>query len=317
MRAANNSTLSWAKPGAIVRGVSLDRSVDPSFRKLREELFRGDLTARLGDADADRGASRPDPRGVVIEIGTQDRVILVFGLLDGTASVYWSSDGGLVGGRDHPQISSAAKALVAAARDIVDVVARVDQTPLPQPGRVRVSILTSDGIRAGEDDEASLMAGRGVLYPLFLRGNDIVNGYRALQSRAPATPMGADAEGSYSGEAAYAMCLLTALARGHQRSACLFEASALPDPATLTHDVRDLEWFASLRLDLQSLSAGGIISFFYHRAGFRDLPREQTESRIRIPLQSYDGAPRRAVDFRVTQRVNQGHFGIEVALLQD
>jgi hypothetical protein len=250
----------------------------------------------------------------VIEIGTKDRVILVFGMRDGTASVYWSSGGGLVGGRDNPYISSAAKALVAAAGDIVGVVPLVDQNPLPQPGRVRISILTSDGIRAGEDDEASLMAGRGVLYPLFLRGNDITTGYRTLGSCAPSAP-GSGAEGAFSGEVAYAMSLLTALARGHQNSVCLFEASALPNPATLTHDVRDLEWFASLRFNLQSLSAGGIIGFFYRRAGFADVQKEQTESRIRIPLKSYDGASRKTFEFRVTQRVSQGRFGVEVSLL--
>jgi hypothetical protein len=296
--------------------VTLDRSVAPSFQKLREELFRGDLTAGLGDSESDREASGLAVHGVVIEIGTRERVIFVFGLRDGTASVYWSSGGGLVGGRDHPHINSAAKALVAAARDIVEMVPRVDESPLPQPGRVRVSILTSDGIRAGEDDEASLMAGRGVLYPLFLRGNDIVGGYRILGSGSPALPTGA-AAGEYQGEAAYVMCLLTALARGHQRSVSLFEASALPDPAALTHDVRDLEWFASLSLDLQRLSAGGIIAFFYKRAGFRELPREQIESRIRIPLQTYDDVARKPFDFRVTQQASEGRFGIEIALLQD
>jgi hypothetical protein len=112
------------------------------------------------------------------------------------------------------------------------------------------------------------------------------------------------------------MCLLTALARGYEDAVCLFEATALPDPATLTHDVRDLEWFASLRLDLASLSAGGIIMFFYRRAGFQNLPREQTDSRIRIPLQSYEGPSRKPFDFRVSLRESQGRFGVEIALLR-
>src|SRR5262245_1366118 len=54
------------RPGPIVRSVSLDGTVDPSFKRLREELFRGDLTAGLDDSSDDRGASRSDVRGVVI-----------------------------------------------------------------------------------------------------------------------------------------------------------------------------------------------------------------------------------------------------------
>ena len=112
------------------------------------------------------------------------------------------------------------------------------------------------------------------------------------------------------------MSLLTALARGHEGAVRLFEATALPDPAALIHDVRDLEWFASLRLDLAGLSAGGIIMFFYQRAGFPNLPRGQTESRIRIPLQSYEGPTKKAFDFRVSLRESQGRFGVEIALLR-
>jgi hypothetical protein len=292
------------------RGVTFERPADPTFLKLREQLFGGEMTAAL----ADRGdAGGTDVLGVVIEIGTDERALLFLALRDGSASVHQSSGGGLVGGGSHAHINAAAKALVAAARDVVDQLPVVVEHPLPRPGRVIISILTPDGVRAGEDDEATLRAGGGVLFPLFLRGNDIASGYRALQSRAPVPGVAPRGEGE--GEAAYVMCLLTALARGHEASVSVFEKTALPDPASLTHDVRDLEWFASLRLDLGGLSAAGVVAFFYQRAGFRELPRDQTESRIRVPLQSYEGPTRRTFDFRVTLRVNQGRFGVEVSLL--
>jgi hypothetical protein len=254
----------------------------------------------MDESDGERRSSHADVRGVVIEIGTRDQVLLFLGLRDGTASVYRSSGGGLVGGGSHAHLNAAAKALVAAARDVVESLPIVDRNPMPLPGRVIISILTADGVRAGEDEEAALMAGRGLLYPLFLRGNDIATGYRTLQAGMPTTKgdaAGSRGEEPHQGEAAYVMCLLTALARGHEDAVCLFEATALPDPAALTHDVRDLEWFASLNLDLASLSAGGIVMFFYQRAGFRNLPREQTDSRIRIPLQSYEGPSRKPFDF--------------------
>jgi hypothetical protein len=288
------------------RVMSTDRQIDPSFAKLRGELFG----AHLGAIDLAR-ESPATVQGVVIEIGTEESVLLVFGLGDGTASVYSSSGGAFMGGRDHPRINSAARALVDEARGLVGVVPRAVDAPLPRPGRVRISILSRDGLRAGEDDERSLMVGAGVLYPLFLRGNDIVRGYRALE------PPTARERQPHSDEAAYVMCLLTALARGHQTSVRLFENAPLPDPAALTHDLRDLEWFTSLRLDLERLSAGGIVRFFCRRARFSELPRDQTTSSLRIPLQSFGGAPRWVFDFRVTQRECDGGFGVEVGLIRN
>jgi hypothetical protein len=142
---------------------------DEGFAKLRSQLFSRELAATMPSLEGDGGS--PEVLGVVIEIGMAPNTILVYGLRDGTASVYRSSGGGYVGGRDRPRVNAAAKALVAAAREMVKTMPRVSEHPLPSLGRVRISILTPEGVHAAEDDEKKLMSGEGALYPLFLRAN--------------------------------------------------------------------------------------------------------------------------------------------------
>jgi hypothetical protein len=280
---------------------------DEGFAKLRSQLFSRALAASVPSIEGDGGS--PEVLGVVIEIGMAPNTILVYGLRDGTASVYRSTGGGYVGGRDRPRVNAAAKALVAAAREMAKTLPRVTEHPLPSLGRVRISILTTEGVHAAEDDEKKLMSGQGALYPLFLRGNDITTGFLNEPRPAPADQP--------PPEALYVMGLFTALARGHVPSVTLFEDEAPPELATLTYDVRDLEWFESLRLSPATLSTGGIIMFVCTRAGFRDLANSQIESSFRVRLQSYRQPPSEIFLFRVKQREREGRFGVELALVSN
>jgi hypothetical protein len=280
---------------------------DEGFAKLRNQLFSRELAATVPSLEGDGGS--PEVLGVVIEIGTALNTILVYGLRDGTASVYRSTGGGYIGGRDRPRVNSAAKALVATAREMAKTLPRVTDHPLPSLGRVRISILTPEGVHAAEDDEKNLMSGGGALYPLFLKGNDVTTGFLNEPRPGPADRP--------PPEATYVMGLFTALARGHVPSVSLFEDEAPPELSTLTNDVRDLEWFESLRIDRATLSTGGIIMFLYTRAGFRELPKSQIESSLRVPLQSYRQPPSEIFRFRVTQRERAGRFGVELALVSN
>jgi hypothetical protein len=291
--------------------VSVDSRPDPKFVKMRETLFGGQLAARLVALDRAAGASEVVVAGVVIEIGEAENTILVYGLRDGTASVYLRSGGGYIGGRDLPRVAAAAKALVAEAGRFVGIVPLAREHPLPAPGMVRISILTSEGVLAAEDVEKRLMAGDGALYPLFLRGNDIVGGYRGAARPPPG-------EGPrITLEKAYLICLLTAIARGRETSVTLFEGSSPPDPASLTADLRDLEWFNAVRLDLSRVSVDAVIADLRDQAGLDDLQGEQIESRFKATLQSYEGSHRTTYDFRLARRSRDGKSGLEIALVRD
>src|ERR1700709_372584 len=90
------------------------------FKGLRDQLFHGDFLA-LAPAPSGGAVSDPGPEliGVAMEVTFDTGTCLVFGLRDGSASVYLSSGGGSIGGQGRPHINAAARKLVETAREFL------------------------------------------------------------------------------------------------------------------------------------------------------------------------------------------------------
>jgi hypothetical protein len=69
------------------------------------------------------------------------------------------------------------------------------------------------------------------------------------------------------GEASYANCLLTTLAKGSARSVTIISGSPLPDLATLTRDPEELDWIAELPFRYDALDAQEVINVLLGAAG--------------------------------------------------
>jgi hypothetical protein len=269
------------------------------FALLRARLYEEDLGAITGGAPA----GPDDVVGVVMEMGMSSGTALVFGLRDGSASIYLSGGGGSLGGQGRPAINAAARRLVATAAGLLGRLspAAVGPPPaLPAPGRIRFSVFTGAGVRAAEAAEPELVAG-SELTPLFRGAHEIITGFRLVEdARKP-------------DERLYVNLLLTALARGHATSVVLAAGERLPDPAALTNDARDLEWFASTGLDVGAQSAEKVVNLLLEAAGFRRFHLRKTEGRIRTALESHDGASSSPVDFAVTKgRADDGRVRLEL-----
>lgn len=154
------------------------------FGGLRKMLFESDLAtlapADPGEPPAAKSGGRAVPAvvGVAMEMGLEHGTCLVYGLRDGTASLYLSTGGGWLGGQGIPRVNAAAKDLVRVARDFAGRLERANDHPLPARGRVRFSIFTTDGVRAAEAAESDLMRRRGDLLPLFAAAQEIITGFR-------------------------------------------------------------------------------------------------------------------------------------------
>lgn len=71
------------------------------------------------------------------------------------------------------------------------------------------------------------------------------------------------------GEASYANCLLTTLAKGTSLSAQVASGQALPNLADLTTDPKELDWIAGLPFKYDELDADKVIKIILHAAGWR------------------------------------------------
>ena len=71
------------------------------------------------------------------------------------------------------------------------------------------------------------------------------------------------------GEASYANCLLTTLARSKSPSAQVTSGRALPNLAELTTDPQELDWIDGLPFNYSELDADEVIKIILHAAGWR------------------------------------------------
>jgi hypothetical protein len=152
-----------------------------SFTGLRDRLFQDDLSALAPAAPEDDATSGIPVVGVAMEVGLANGSYLVYGLRDGSASIYFSTGGGTIGGGGRPTIRGAAKRFVRSAREIAPSLPSVREHPIPSVGRVRFSVFTSEGVRAAEASDADLKAGTGELRPLFMSAHELIACFRRLE----------------------------------------------------------------------------------------------------------------------------------------
>ena len=116
--------------------------------------------------------------GVLMEIGFAKGVATVVGLADGTASLYLSSGGGVLGAGARADVRGAAIKLCETAAGFTDGTAAATTFPRPHAGQVRFYLLTDAGVRTTETDEETLRAGKHRLSPLYAAGQAVISALR-------------------------------------------------------------------------------------------------------------------------------------------
>jgi hypothetical protein len=110
------------------------------------------------------------PWGVVMDWGLLDGTATVVALSDGSASVYWSSGGGWIGGKNIEPVQKAAQKAVRIAAEFVDLMTSASAFPLPGRGDVIFYSLTDNGVVTATGREKDLREHR---HPLSKLGDAI------------------------------------------------------------------------------------------------------------------------------------------------
>jgi hypothetical protein len=308
--------------GKMVARASATRDI---FKDLRQTLFfgepglssniealRGDL---VGASDQEkftlwrrlRGLGVvPEPSmahtvlGVIVELALDDGgTALVFGFDDGSASVYYSSGGGSIGGQARPHINRAARDLTRLAAGFVATFPLTEHHPLPGPGAARFSILTPAGVHVAEEQQGELASSGHPVSALLAAAKAIMSGFLDVE------------EPQANDEASYVRCLLTTLARGRAPAATLTKGLPLPNPATLTSDPKELEWIERLAFPLDRLSTRKVIGIILRSAGFRRFRPESGKRTLYVKLATSAGISQ-DVGFLVSCRKDQGRTQLEL-----
>ena len=162
----------WFKRRQKPEPVTAPEPPDPAeaTRLLREQA----LMVEAGQVGLAPTPQRPHVWGLLMETGYPQAVVTLVALADGTASLYFSNGGGIIGAGQHDSVRTAAETLLDAAEAHHAGFAPAAATPPPGVGRVRFYVRTFGGTLTAEADEQDLGDGRHLLAPVFHAGHAMI-----------------------------------------------------------------------------------------------------------------------------------------------
>lgn len=128
-------------------------------------------------------AARPHVWGVLMETGYPEVAVTLVALADGTASLYFSNGGAVIGAGGHASVHTAADTFLTVTEAHLAEFAPASATPVPGVGRVRFHVRTFGGTLGAEADEQDLGHGHHALSRVFHAGHALIAAIRIATER--------------------------------------------------------------------------------------------------------------------------------------
>ncbi|MEL7538343.1 MAG: hypothetical protein AAFZ58_02880 [Pseudomonadota bacterium] len=152
-----------------------------AFEGLREQVFA--LSTETMEA-------RDGVFALLMETGYAEAVVAVLAAADGSASLYFSNGGGIIGAGEYEQVREVVFETSTLIRAHADAFETVDVHPLPTPGQTRFFVVADRGVLSAAVQQATLVADQHALAPLFHQVHKLIAFIRAAeehrQGRNPA-----------------------------------------------------------------------------------------------------------------------------------
>lgn len=156
------------------------------YARLRQTWLSGEAASL---APPDVGPN--DVIAIMIEFGSATGTATFVAANDGTASMYTSTGGGIIGMGFHPSVAAASLALIGCGQGFLEVLPKVTQFPLPQQQHVAFHLVTRTGVHSAEFVEAAIRDDSPIS-PLYLAGQDLITNVRVLDDRRKKGGIGSD-----------------------------------------------------------------------------------------------------------------------------
>jgi len=143
-----------------------------AMKALRDRLLTASSADDLGLTGADAKAK---VWGVMMEVTFPTGAATLVSLRDGTASLYGSTGGGMLGGYS---AQKEAKRFVAEAEKHVASMKPTKSFPYPEVGRIKFYVLTPNGVYTAEAGENEVQDAGHSLFPLFTAANEVLTALR-------------------------------------------------------------------------------------------------------------------------------------------
>ena len=158
---------------------STRKKVDPEnnpYKDLRGQVFSA-TPEQIGLVNTDDER----PYAIVMDMGMgEDGVATLVSIVDGNASMYLSSGGGIIGGYEHENCRKAAIDFVNMGQDYFTKMVSVDSFPLPKGDNVRFYILTNKGKYSIEEAIEKIENDKSDWGQLFFEGQKVITELRLI-----------------------------------------------------------------------------------------------------------------------------------------
>ena len=121
--------------------------------------------------------------GVIMDWGIDTATATVVSYQTGDASMYLSSGGGVIGGGQHQNVSSAAKQFVALAQTFLGNATKTETQSLPGQDEVKFYLLTNKGTFVGQEVMRNFENNTSRWLPLFEEGNKVLSELRTTSEK--------------------------------------------------------------------------------------------------------------------------------------
>lgn len=125
---------------------------------------------------------------VLMETGYDGAVVSVVAIADGTASLYFSNGGGMIGLGEHANVRHASLAMVSSSDKYIKKMAKTESFPLPKKGETIFYIVTPEGTYTYKAKEDDLGNKRDELSPFFYNGHELISQMRIADEERKAGP---------------------------------------------------------------------------------------------------------------------------------
>ena len=149
------------------------------YLKLRNQL----LTLNPQEVEIKPTPEHPNAWGCLMEFILAKSVVTLAAIVDGTASLYFSTGGGILGSGNHNSVGDAARGMVNEAEAILKYTGLTHVFPLPAEGHIRFYILTHAGIFTTECSETILSIRKHRLSKFFMAGQHLITQIRLVSEK--------------------------------------------------------------------------------------------------------------------------------------
>lgn len=168
------------------------RHRDPSGAEIFYALRSQALAVAPSSIGMSPSAELPRVFGVIMDTTFASGTVTLVALADGTASLYASTGGGVIGGGAHERVAVAARQLLKIAESNLRTFAENQTDDLPAAGRTLITLRTYPGrlsVSAPEDD---LAQHRHPASPVFHAAHGVIAELRMAESRTGSAPAAAE-----------------------------------------------------------------------------------------------------------------------------